>query len=139
MVERINKREGKLLARDELKRALDELRGAEILQENGLYFKSVVSSYYSVYHAAKAALLLKGVIPKSHEWIERMFSLYYIKTNEIGIDTGKIIGRLMKLREEADYYPEAVFRLEDSQEALGLAKSFVEAIQGKLGKSLTCL
>jgi uncharacterized protein (UPF0332 family) len=137
MVERINKREGKLLARDELKRALEELKGAEILQDSSLYFKSVVSSYYSVYHAAKAALLLKGAIPKSHEGVERMFSLYYIKTGEFGIDTGKIIGRLMKLREEADYYPESVFRLEDSREALGLAKSFVEVIQGKLGKSLT--
>ncbi len=136
MVERINKREGKILARDELKRALDELKGAEILQDNGLYFKSVVSSYYSVYHGAKAALLLKGVIPKSHEGVERMFSLYYVKTSELGIDTGKIIGRLMKLREEADYYPESVFRLEDSREALGLAKSFVEAIQGKLVESL---
>ena len=136
MVERINKREGKLLARDELKRSLDELKGAKILQENGLYFKSVVSSYYSVYHAAKAALLLKGLIHKSHEGVERMFGLYYVKTGEIGIDTGKIIGRLMKLREDADYYPESVFRLEDSREALGLAKSFVEAIQGKLGNSL---
>ena len=61
MVERINKREGKLLARDELKRALEELKGAEILQDSNLFFKSVVSSYYAVYHAAKAALLLSGV------------------------------------------------------------------------------
>ena len=137
MVERINKKEGKILARDELKRALEELKGAEILQDSSLYFKSVVSSYYSVYHAAKAALLLKGAIPKSHEGVERMFSLYYVKTGEFEIDTGKIIGRLMKLREEADYYPESVFRLEDSREALGLAKSFVEVVQGKLGKSLT--
>ena len=42
----------------------------------------------------------------------------------------------MKLREEADYYTESVFRLKDSQEALELAKSFVDAIRDKLGKSL---
>ena len=129
MVERINKREGKLLARDEIQRALDEIKVATVLQENGLYFKSVVSSYYSVYHAAKAALLLKGVLPKSHEGIERMFSLYYVKTGEITIDIGRIIGRLMKLRQEADYYPESVFRLEDSSDSLEMAQSFVEAIQ----------
>ena len=129
MVERINKREGKLLARDEIQRALDEIKVATVLQENGLYFKSVVSSYYSVYHAAKAALLLKGVLPKSHEGIERMFSLYYVKTGEITIDIGRIIGRLMKLRQEADYYPESVFRLEDSSDSLEMAQSFVETIQ----------
>jgi uncharacterized protein (UPF0332 family) len=129
MVERVNKKEGRLLAHDEMQRALDEIKGAMVLQENGLYFKSVVSSYYSVYHAAKAALLLKGVLPKSHEGIERMFSLYCVKTGEITVDSGKIIGRLMKLRQEADYYPESVFRLEDSQEALELAQSFVENIR----------
>ena len=137
MVERINKREGKLLARDEFRRALDELKVAKVLLENELYFKSVVSSYYSVYHAAKAVLLLKGVIPRSHEGVERMFSLYYVKTGEIEIDTGKIIGRLTKLREEADYYPESTFRLKDAQEALEMAKSFVENIQEKLGRLLT--
>jgi len=137
MVERINKKEGKLLARDEFRRALDELKGAKILQENELYFKSVASSYYSVYHAAKAVLLLKCVIPKSHEGVARMFSLYYVKTGEIEIDTGKIIGRLTKLREEADYYPESVFRLKDAQEALEMAKTFVENIQKKLGRLLT--
>jgi len=36
-------------------------------------------STYSVYHAAKALLLLKGVVPQSHEGVERMFSLYLCK------------------------------------------------------------
>jgi hypothetical protein len=48
-------------------------------------------TFYAVYHAAKAVLLLKGVIPRTHEGVERMFSLYYVKTKEIEIDIGKII------------------------------------------------
>ncbi len=59
MVERIGKEEGGILAKDEFQRALDELKSSRILQDNELYFKSIVSSYYAVYHAAKAALLLK--------------------------------------------------------------------------------
>ncbi|MGQ9570781.1 MAG: HEPN domain-containing protein [Thermodesulfovibrionales bacterium] len=37
---------------------MDELKSARVLYENELYFKSIVSAYYAVYHAAKAALLL---------------------------------------------------------------------------------
>lgn len=129
MVERISKEEGKILAREEFQRAQDELKSAKVLQDNELYFKSVASSYYAVYHTAKAALLLKGVVPQSHEGVERMFSLYYVKTNEIEVDIGKIIGRLMKLREEADYYPEAVFSIKDSADAIEMANRFFENIQ----------
>lgn len=129
MVERIGKKEAEILARDEFQRAADEIKSAQVLHDKELYFKSVVSSYYAVYHAAKAALLLKGVNPQTHEGVERMFSLYYVKTEEVAVDTGRVIGRLMKLREEADYYPESIFNIKDSSEAIETAKRFVEDVR----------
>ncbi|MEW6416495.1 MAG: HEPN domain-containing protein [Nitrospirota bacterium] len=126
MVDRISREEGRLLAQDEFQRAMDELKAAKVLHESGFYYKSVASAYYSVYHAAKALLLLKGVVPKSHEGVERMFSLYYVKTKETEVDMGKIIGRLMKLREEADYYPETPFSPEDSSDAIKRAEAFID-------------
>ncbi len=125
MVERIGKEEGFLLAREEFRRSRDELQAARVLHEHRLYYKSVSSAYYAVYHAAKALLLLKGISPQSHEGIERMFGLYYVKTGEVEVAQGKIIGRLMKLREEADYYPEASFSSEESLDALEKAEAFV--------------
>lgn len=129
MVERIGKEEGTLLAQDEFKRAMDELKAAKVLHESGFYYKSVASAYYAVYHAAKAALLMKGVVPQSHEGVERMFNLYYVKTKDVEIDIGKIIGRLMKLREEADYYPETSFAPDESSEAIEKAEIFVSRIK----------
>ncbi|HHT9136370.1 MAG TPA: HEPN domain-containing protein [Candidatus Wunengus sp. YC60] len=129
MVERISKEEGKLLAQDEYQRATEELKVAKLLHENSFYYKSVTSAYYAVYHAAKAALLLDGIAPQSHEGIERMFSLYYVKPGKIGAHIGKIIGRLMKLRSEADYYPETPFNSDDSSEAIEKAEIFVKDIQ----------
>lgn len=129
MVERIGKEEGRLLAKDEFTRAMDELKAAKVLHESGFYYKSVASAYYAVYHASKASLLIKGVIPQSHEGVERMFSLYYVKTKEIEIDIGKIIGRLMKMREEADYYPETSFSADESLEAIEKAETFVSRIK----------
>ena len=69
MVERISREEGKLLAQDEFQRAVDELKAAKVLHENHFYYKSVSSAYYTVYHAAKAALLFKGIAPQSHEGV----------------------------------------------------------------------
>jgi len=129
MVERIGIEEGKLFARDEYQRAMDELKAARVLQASGFYYKSIASAYYAVYHGAKALLLLKGVVPQSHEGVERMFSLYYVKTKEVEVDTGKVIGRLMKMREEADYYPETSFSLGDSSEAIEKAERFIERVK----------
>ena len=129
MVERIGREEGGLLARDEFQRARDELKAARVLHENGFYYKSITSAYYAVYHAAKAVLLLKGIVPQSHEGVERMFSLYYVKTKEMSVDMGKIIGRLMKLREEADYYPEATFSFDDSSDAIEKAEAFINEVK----------
>lgn len=129
MVERIGKEEGRLLAQEEFNRALDELRAAKVLHESGFFYKSVASAYYAVYHSAKAALLVKGVVPQSHEGVERMFSLYYVKTKDLEIGIGKIIGRLMKLREEADYYPETSFSPDESLDAIEKAETFVLRIK----------
>lgn len=126
MVERINKEEGILLAKGEIDRADEELNAARALQEKGFYFKSVVSAYYSIYHAAKALLFLKGVAPKTHEGVERMFGLYYIKTKEFDLTVGKFLGRLMKMREEADYYPDVPFTNDEAVEAIRMATDFLE-------------
>jgi len=126
MVERIDREEGALRAKEEMMRAEEELLAASVLQKECLYFKSVASAYYSIYHAAKALLLIKGVDPKSHEGVERMFSLYYVKTGEFDLIAGKTIGRLMKMREEADYYPEVPFTLEESHESIKMALVFTD-------------
>ncbi|HHN65443.1 MAG TPA: HEPN domain-containing protein [Nitrospirae bacterium] len=135
MVERLSRKEARLLAEQELQRAIEEIKSAEILKEHGIHFKSVVSSYYSVFHAAKAALLLKGVTPRSHEGVERMFSLYYVRSGTIDVDISRIIGRLMKLREEADYFPESPFTEKDSADALKMAKHFFTKIKPLFQKS----
>jgi hypothetical protein len=126
MVERIDREEALLRSRDEIQRAEEELRVAELLQREGFYYKSIVSSYYAIYHSAKALLLLKGVNPKTHEGVERMFGLYYIKTEDFDIKIGKALGRLMKMREEADLYPEIPFTEEEALGAIGMAKGFVK-------------
>jgi uncharacterized protein (UPF0332 family) len=126
MVERIDREEALSRADDEFSRADEELKAARVLLKEELYFKAIVSSYYAIFHAARALLLLKGVYPKTHEGVERSFGLYYIKTGEFDIKIGKAIGRLMKMREEADYYPEIPFSEDEAEEAIEMAMEFLK-------------
>jgi len=132
MVERVDKEEGLLRARGEMERAFEELAASEVLHGKGFYFKSVASAYYALYHSAKALLLMKGVDPRTHEGVERMFSLYYIKTGEFDMNIGKAIGRLMKMRQEADYFPEVPFTPDDSGVAMNLAGLFLEEAKKRI-------
>ncbi len=72
---------------------------------------------------------MEGVVPQSHEGVERMFSLYYVKTKDVEIEIAKINGRLIKLRKEADYYPETSFSADESLETIEKAKTFVNKIK----------
>lgn len=53
-------------AEKELVRAHKALRAANLLLNEGLYEDCVSRAYYAVLHAAKAALVTVGEVPKSH-------------------------------------------------------------------------
>jgi uncharacterized protein (UPF0332 family) len=130
MVERVDPQIARELARHEWERAEEELRSAEILLSYGLGFKEVVSAYYAVFHAAKALLLKKkGLSPQTHEGVERMFALYFVRRGEIPPAVARTLGVLQKLREEADYEPEVVIAREEAQEALERAHGFIQAVR----------
>ncbi|WP_250638327.1 HEPN domain-containing protein [Thermococcus siculi] len=50
----------------ELEVAEEELSSAYILFEHGKYRDSISRAYYSMFHAARALILLKGMTPKKH-------------------------------------------------------------------------
>ncbi len=45
MVERIDREEGYLRAKEEINRAMEELKAGEVLKREGLYFKDIVKSF----------------------------------------------------------------------------------------------
>lgn len=113
----------------ELERAKKSLKSAEVLLNEKLYEDSISRSYYAVLHAAKAALLSKGVEVDSHEAVKRLFGMHLIKTGEIGKQYGMILREEQDDRLMADYNvgflpeEERVFRrLED-------ARDFVDTIE----------
>jgi uncharacterized protein (UPF0332 family) len=75
----------------ELKRAKKALKSSKILLDSELFEDSISRAYYSVLHAAKAALSIKGVDTDSHEGVRRMFGLHLVKNGNIGKEFARIL------------------------------------------------
>lgn len=117
----------------ELDRAKKSLKSAEVLLQQKLFEDSISRSYYAVLHAAKAALLSKGVIVDSHEAVKRLFGMHLIKSGEIDKQYGMILREEQDDRLLADYNvgflpeEERVFRrLEDAKDFLVTIEQFLK-------------
>jgi len=103
----------KINIQEELERAKETLKSADILFENDLIKDAVSRLYYFTLHYIKALLLTKGLEPKSHEGALRLLSLHFIKEGILEPNVAHIFSKLMKYREEADYNPSYIFTKED--------------------------
>ncbi len=68
----------------EWERALQSLRASEILmREDGHEEETVTTSYYAIFHAAKAALCVQDIETSTHSGLRSMFGLHLVQTGEI--------------------------------------------------------
>ena len=118
-----------------LKRAHERLRSAEVLFKEGLYSDAVSRAYYACFEAASGALLLKGVIAKTHAGLLQLFSLYFVKTKKIDQKYGRLLKKIEDLRGEADYEVFRRFTEAEAQEAIGLAKEFIKEVENSIIKN----
>ena len=118
----------------ELKRGDESLRSAEVLNKEGLCLDAMSRCYYALLHYARAMLLSRNIVPKSHHGAFLMFSQQFVKTNEVAQEYGKMLARQQKLREEADYVTDSTFSPEDVVAALEDARKFRELAYQFLSK-----
>jgi uncharacterized protein (UPF0332 family) len=105
-----NKREN---IREEIERATEARRAAELLFRNDFIKDAVSKLYYFLLYSIRALLLTKGLEPKSHEGALRLFGLHFVKEELFISQDSHVFSKLMKFREEADYNPSYIFTKED--------------------------
>ncbi len=108
---------------EELARAKESLKAADLLFESGLINDAVSRLYYFVLYHIRAVLLSKGLEPKSHEGALRLFGLHFVKKGRFETKASHVFSKLMKYREEADYNPSYIFTKEDYTELRQEAES----------------
>jgi hypothetical protein len=124
--------------REEMDRANEAIRAANLLFANGFIRDAVSKVYYCLLYSIRALLLTEGLEPKSHEGALRLFGLHFVKPGAFEAKESHIFSKLMKLREEADYNPSYTFAPDDFAEFKSEAEGIIQKITDYL-KSKTYL
>lgn len=125
----LNAEEKKSLSTYRLDRAYRLLEDASLLLKEKRWESSVNRSYYASLSAAKAALILFGIDPKSHEVVKTMVNKKLVLEGLMPKEYGKWFRSLLIEREDADYADYVTIDSEDAEEALKNAFNFIEKIK----------
>lgn len=120
----------------ELQRAKKALKSAQILLNSGLFEDSISRAYYSVLHAAKAALSVKGVDTDTHAGVRRMFGLYLVKKGEIAKEFATILIAEQEDREIGDYAIGIEIPKDRAAKRVDEAEKFLNEIEKFINNSL---
>lgn len=113
----------------EWERAVECLGAAESCRRDGFYADSISRAYYSILHAAKAALQAQGITAESHAAVKRLFGLHLVQTGLIEAEWGTFIGVGLDVRLAADYDVETKFSEADALEECRRARAFLIRIR----------
>ncbi len=119
-------------ARAELDLADEELRAAEGLLRDGVPRIAIARAYFAVFHALRAQLYAEGFEPRTHGGAQHLFNLHFVRTGRYEPSTSRLIARLQKYREDADYAPAFVVDPRGAREDLDTAREFVARVRQAL-------
>jgi uncharacterized protein len=113
-------------ARAEIAAARDALRVAEAAIGLGVRRDAMSRTYYAVFHAARALLLLEGVEPKTHAGVSRMVGEYLVRPGKLDAHAGMVFTRLQAYRQASDYSYAFEIAEADAIAELAEARAFVD-------------
>jgi uncharacterized protein len=117
----------------ELQLAAEELRAAEHLLAAGLPRIALARVYFAVFHAVRARLYAEGLEPRTHAGVQHLWNLHMVRTGRFEAATSRLLARLQKYRQEADYAQAFVVDEAGAREELEAARELVESIGRELG------
>lgn len=118
-------------ARDCMVAAMNNLAGPY----GKVYGRCVSDLYYACYHLASALLLSRGIAANSHEAVQTLLALHYVKPAALPQDTVGKLNELMDKRHVADYKSHIVIGGDDIARLRPWIVGFVRGVLKLLGKS----
>ena len=119
----------------EIRLADEELRAADQLLAAALPRVALSRAYFAAFHAARAQLFAEGLEPKTHAGVQHLFNLNLIRPGKYEVGISKLLARLQKFREEADYATAFVVDDAGAREEVEAARRFVAQVRGHLAGS----
>lgn len=120
-----------------MERAKEMLSAAKDNLEIGQYKTSLNRSYYAIFHAMRAANILKGFDSSKHSGVIAYFNKEYLKEGIIDKTLSVIVKNSSFLREKSDYDDFFIASKKDAEEQVENAKVFLDAVENYLRFSET--
>jgi uncharacterized protein (UPF0332 family) len=98
------------------------------------YADAISRAYYSILHAAKAALHIHDVVVASHAAVRRMFGLHLVRSGEIEPEWSAYLIESLDDRLAADYDVETDFSKEDATDECRRSREFLNRVRRYLLK-----
>ena len=117
------------LAGYRMERANEMLEAAKKNLEIGQYKTSLNRSYYAIFHAMRAANILKGFDSSKHSGVIAYFNREYLKSGILEKSLSVIIKNSAFLREKSDYDDFFIASRKDAEKHLEDANAFVMVIE----------
>lgn len=116
----------------ELQLADEELRAAEHLLKTGLHRIALARAYFAVFHAVRARLYAEGLEPRTHGGVQHLWNVHIVRTGLYDAATTRLLARLQKFRQEADYAQAFIVDEAGASEEIEAARGLVERIRREL-------
>jgi len=112
-----------------LAKARNLLAEVDVLMEHKFYDTVINRLYYACFHATKALLLTKDLIPKTHSGVVSLLHQYFLSHGLFEISQASFFSRLMQERNEDDYNDFITFDEAKAAEFIEPAKNYVVYIE----------
>lgn len=106
-----------------------DLNAAKLTLDAGLYDAAVNRSYYAIFHAARAVLMLNGQDYKKHSGVIAFFNRDFVRTEILEHKLGLILRDAFEIRTDCDYEDFYIVAKEDVEQQLHNAEYFVSRIE----------
>lgn len=116
-------------AQDALSHAETCLREAETLQSADLPYGAASRAYYVVFHGARAQLFSVGLEARSHQGLVSLLGEHFVKPGKLPVELGRMVSRMQRDREDADYVDGAVFTEQEAAQLVTDARRFLETVR----------
>ena len=125
------------LAIAEWRRAEGSRQVAHLCLQRGFYADAISRAYYATLHGAKSALALRDISTDTHRGVSGMFGLHVVNTGLVESAWGSVIGRLSRMRQDADYDAFVIFTEADAAGACEQADAFANRIHALLTDTIS--
>lgn len=116
-------------ARAEIEASEEALLAAAALLEGGLLRSAVSRLYYGMLHLVRALVLSRGFDPRTHEGVETLFALHFVRPGLVDLRFGNAFAHLQKFCEQADYGPMLALTPEGVARDLATVKEFAGEVK----------